>query len=293
MKVVLKTQDISYYVTALLHRLIEDQGCGPQVFYGVPRGGVPVADLCSTYSNGRVTSDPDDATIIVDDIVDSGTTRDRYAKSHPTIPFYALIEKKPQDNNWYVFPWEIERGEETGVEDNIVRLLQFIGEDSTREGLQETPKRVARAWQHWCRGYWEDVPALLKTFKDGAEDCDELVIVKDIPFYSHCEHHLAPFFGTATIGYIPDGKVVGLSKLSRVLDAFSARLQVQERLTNQIADALIEHLQPLGVGVRLQARHLCMESRGVCKQGHSTITSAVRGVLRTDATARAEWLQLL
>ena len=133
---------------------------------------------------------------------------------------------------------------------------------------------------------------MLKTFEDGAEGCDEMVVVKDIPFYTHCEHHMAPFFGTATIAYIPDGRIVGLSKLSRVLDVFARRLQVQERLTTQVADALMEHLKPRGAGVVVRARHLCMESRGVCKQGHHTRTSALRGIFKEDSAVRAEFLSL-
>ena len=117
-------------------------------------------------------------------------------------------------------------------------------------------------------------------------------MVKDIPFYSHCEHHLAPFFGTVTVAYVPNGKIVGLSKLSRVVSAFARRLQVQERLTNQIADALQEHLAPLGVGIVVTARHLCMESRGIEQQGSITITSALRGVMRDSASARSEFLAL-
>ena len=161
-----------------------------------------------------------------------------------------------------------------------------------REGLQETPMRLVRAWRFFTSGYAVDIAKLLKTFKDGAENYDEMVVVKDIPIYSKCEHHFESIFGTATIAYIPDGRVVGLSKLSRVADAFARRLQVQERLTAQIADALDEHLQPKGVGVLIKARHLCMESRGVCQLGHRTITSALRGVMKTDPTARAEFLSL-
>lgn len=169
-------------------------------------------------------------------------------------------------------------------------MLNRMGEDNTREGLAETPARVAKAWQHWTQGYRVDVATLLKTFADGAEGVDEMVTVANIPFYSHCEHHLAPFFGTATISYLPQGRVVGLSKLSRVVDAFAQRLQVQERLTGQIADALQDHLEPLGAAVRIKARHLCMESRGVCKQGHHTVTTALRGAFKTDPAVRAEFL---
>lgn len=161
-----------------------------------------------------------------------------------------------------------------------------------REGLEETPARVAKAFAHWFSGYGADIGAILKVFEDGAENYDEMVIVKDIPIYSKCEHHMADIFGTVTIAYIPDGKIVGLSKLSRLADAFARRLQVQERLTAQIADALVEHLDCKGVGVILRARHMCMESRGLCQQGHHTITSALRGVLKEDPHARAEFIAL-
>ena len=174
----------------------------------------------------------------------------------------------------------------------ITGMLQFISGDAEREGLSETPKRVAKAWAKWTEGYSMDAAEILKVFEDGAEKCDEMVIVKDIPIYSHCEHHLAAIFGTATIAYIPNGKIVGLSKLSRLADMFARRLQVQERLTNQIADALEEHLGAIGVGVVIRARHMCMESRGVCQQGHHTITSALRGVLKDNECSRAEFMAL-
>jgi len=174
----------------------------------------------------------------------------------------------------------------------VTQLITEVMGQPMREGLAETPARVVKAWKHWTSGYGVDIANLLKVFEDGAENYDEMVIVKDIPIYSHCEHHLAAIFGTAVIAYIPNGKIVGLSKLSRLADAFARRLQVQERLTTQIADALVEHLQPKGVGVVIRARHMCMESRGVCQQGHHTITSALRGVLKHDPTARAEFMSL-
>lgn len=180
--------------------------------------------------------------------------------------------------------------EETNIESAIRTILGFVGE-TEREGLKETPHRVAKAWKHWCSGYNVDIAALLKVFEDGADNYDQMVIVKDIPIYSKCEHHLADIFGTATIAYIPNGKIVGLSKLSRLADAFARRLQVQERLTSQIADALVEHLQPLGVGVVIKARHMCMESRGICQQGHHTVTTALRGVIKEQPETRAEFMQ--
>lgn len=172
-------------------------------------------------------------------------------------------------------------------------LTSVVGDpDPSRGGLSETPARVAKAWRHWTGGYNISIENLLKTFEDGAENCDQMVAVVDIPFYSHCEHHLAPFFGKATVAYIPNGHIVGLSKLSRVVDAFARRLQVQERLTNQIADALQTHLSPVGIGVRIRARHLCMESRGICQQGHHTVTTALRGAMLDQPSARAEFLAL-
>lgn len=172
-------------------------------------------------------------------------------------------------------------------------LLQAIGEDEDRPGLLETPDRVAKAWLEWTSGYSVDPSTILKVFEDGADKVDEMVVVKDIKVYSHCEHHLAPFFGVAHVAYVPNGKIVGLSKIARVVDAFSKRLQVQERLTNQIADCINDNLKPLGVGVIVQARHLCMESRGVTKQGSETITSALRGCIKERESTRTEFLNLV
>lgn len=172
------------------------------------------------------------------------------------------------------------------------RLLSSIGEDPTRQGLVETPGRVSRAWAHWTRGYKQDPAAILKTFADGGESYDELIVVRQIPVYSHCEHHLAPFFGHATVGYLPSGHIVGLSKLTRLVNCFAARLQVQERLTQQIAQSLLEHLQPKAVGVIIRCRHMCMESRGIAVAGEETVTSAMLGDLKTNPAQRAEFLAL-
>lgn len=178
-------------------------------------------------------------------------------------------------------------------QDLIRRFLEQLGEDPSRGGLQETPERAAKAWAHWTSGYAEEPAAVLKCFEDGAEQYDELVFQGNIPWYSHCEHHMAPFFGVAHIAYIPNGKVVGLSKLSRLVDIFAHRLQVQERMTRQIAEALQEHLKPLGVAVILNARHLCMESRGIRKIGTRTKTSAVLGAFKDKPEARAEFMNLV
>ncbi len=179
------------------------------------------------------------------------------------------------------------------IEGSVNTLLAAIGE-RPREGLQETPARVARAWLEWTQGYEIGDPGtLLKTFEDGSEECgDEMVVVNGIELYSHCEHHMAPFFGTASVAYIPKGRVVGLSKIARVVDAFARRLQVQERLTNQIANCINGALEPMGVGVIIRAKHFCMCSRGVGKQGSRTTTSALRGALRNLPEARAEFIAL-
>lgn len=166
----------------------------------------------------------------------------------------------------------------------------IIGEDVDRGGLLETPKRVVKAWKDWTAGYHVDIKALLKVFEDGAAGYDEMVVRKDIRIYSHCEHHLAPIIGRCTIAYIPDGAVVGLSKLDRLADAFARRLQVQERLTVQIADALMEHLHPKGVGVYIDAEHLCVASRGVKQENSNTITCALRGVMKEQPETRAEFM---
>jgi GTP cyclohydrolase IA len=172
------------------------------------------------------------------------------------------------------------------------RFLKSVGEDPDRPGLLETPHRVAKAWKHWTSGYEQDPGSVLKAFEDGAEQYNELIVVRNIPVYSHCEHHLAPFFGKATVGYMPNGKIVGLSKLTRLVDCFAKRLQVQERLTIQVANALMEHLQPKAVGVVIRCRHLCMESRGIKTAGEETVTSAMLGELQPNLAMRTEFLDL-
>jgi GTP cyclohydrolase I len=175
----------------------------------------------------------------------------------------------------------------------VRELLYAIGEDPEREGLLETPRRVAKAYEEMFGGLYEDPDEMLaKTF---AEDHEELILIKDIPMYSVCEHHLAPFHGMAHVGYIPsvEGRVTGLSKIARLVDLYAKRPQVQERLTAQIADALVRRLSPRGVIVVLEAEHLCMAMRGIRKPGSRTMTSAVRGQFKGNASSRAEALALI
>ena len=171
-------------------------------------------------------------------------------------------------------------------------LLTEIGEDPGREGLLKTPHRAAEALKFMTRGYAQD---LNEVVNDAIfhEDSDDMVIVRDIEFFSTCEHHLLPFYGHANIAYIPDGKIIGLSKLARITDMYARRLQVQERLTVQIADAIQQVLQPRGVAVVLSAQHLCMQARGVEKKSSDMVTSHVLGVFRSDRSTRAEFMSLL
>ena len=172
-------------------------------------------------------------------------------------------------------------------------LIKHVGENPGREGLLDTPQRYRKAWEYWTRGYREDLADILKSFEDGAAGYDEMVIETDIPVYSKCEHHLADVFGVAHIGYIPDGRIVGLSKLVRVVEHFARRLQVQERLTVQVAEALDTALKPKGVAVMFQCRHMCMESRGVNRPGVVTTTTQVRGAFKTKPEARAEFMSIV
>lgn len=169
-------------------------------------------------------------------------------------------------------------------------ILELVGENTEREGLRDTPDRVCRAWLEMTAGMREDPAEVLAT--TFAEQCDELVIVRGVDFVSLCEHHVLPFIGTATVGYLPGDRVVGLSKLARLVDVFARRLQVQERMTREIADALLEHLEPQGVGVVVEARHSCMGCRGVRKPGAVMVTSALHGKTREDPRQRAEFLAL-
>lgn len=171
-------------------------------------------------------------------------------------------------------------------------ILTAIGENPDREGLLDTPKRVVKSWAEIFGGYSLDPKEILSTvFQDGA--CDEMVILRDINFSSTCEHHMLPFIGKAHVGYIPNGRVVGLSKLARLVDCFGKRLQIQEKLTQQIADAIETHLQPKGTAVVIEAHHQCMSCRGVNKQNTTMITSSLTGALKSNPSARAEFLSLI
>ena len=178
------------------------------------------------------------------------------------------------------------------MQEQVVKILQFIGEDPNREGLIDTPKRVEKAYQYLTRGYHQKLEEVI----NGAifeSESDEMIIVRDIEFYSLCEHHMLPFFGKCHIGYIPQGKIFGVSKLARIVDMFARRLQIQERLTAQIAETIMETIGAEGVGVVCEAQHLCMRMRGVEKQNSIMTTSSMLGSFRREASTRQEFLRLI
>ncbi len=180
----------------------------------------------------------------------------------------------------------------TPFQEAVKTMLDHIGEDAGREGLKDTPKRVQKAYEYMCGGYKQDPKEILNQALFTSTN-NEMVLVRDIEFYSLCEHHMLPFFGRISVAYIPDGKVVGLSKIPRIVDAFARRLQIQEQLTEQIADAIMETVKPKGVGVVASARHMCMEMRGVEKTHSSTNTSALRGIFMKEAATRAEFFNMV
>lgn len=251
--------------------------------YGIPRGGTIIAGL-----TGRAVDNWHDADYIVDDIVDSGHTQ-RTWEDKTGKQVIALVNK-PQERikDWVQFPWEAN----SCVKESVNNMLVHIGENPRRDGLLETPNRVIKSWDHLYGGYKIDPKSVLHTTFENDEKYDQMVCLKDIEFYSTCEHHMLPFFGTAKIAYIPNGRIVGISKLARILEVFSRRLQVQERLTNQIATAINKELKPIGVGVLLEAKHMCMVVRGVQKQNSVMTTSCLLGSMKDEASCREEFLRL-
>ena len=263
--------------------------------YPVPRGGIYVAIMLQhlinaeeQIDNWEIVESTSEATIIVDDIIDTGSTMQYYERKYSHIPFFALVLK--EDNEWVSFPWE-RMTKDNGPVDNVRRLLEYIGEDPKREGLVETPKRVIRSYETLFGGYKQKPEDVLKIFEDGA--CNEMVLLKDVEFTSFCEHHILPFFGKAHIAYIPDGRVIGISKLARILEIYARRLQIQERIGQQITDCLMKFLKPKGAACVLEAQHACMVCRGVQKQNSVMMTSSLTGVFLEHAQTRSEFFSMI
>lgn len=285
--------------------------------YPIPNGGIPAALLVAWAMHSEYVKNPqglqllilgDDPAktgtkgawnIYVDDLVDSGKTKLQYTKNQP-FKFYALIDKQKEGiTEWCVMPWEYMAKTE-GPEDNINRILQYIGEDPTRPGLRETPQRVTRSYAELFAGYKQNPADYCKVFEEATSDA--MVVLKDVEFYSTCEHHMQPFFGRVDIAYLPgreveaSGKyrVIGVSKLARIFDVFARRLQIQERLCDQFTQFLMNSdLKPLGVACVVRAEHFCIRCRGVGKQNSLMITSSLEGVFRDKPEVRAEFYSLI
>ena len=287
------------FLAAKIYQKNKERGYGiPIRLWGIPSGGAIVASLICAYAHEQIVQveNPEDATAIVDDIYDSGETLQPWIS---VLPCYVLVNKGPEcpavlvpasytdsKEEFVQLPWEnsVQRGERL-----VTRMLQMIGEDPSREGLIETPARVVRSWNELYGGYKVDPVKLLKTFEAPS---DEMVVVRNILFASACEHHLLPFHGSVDVGYLPNKRIVGLSKIPRLVDAFAKRLQVQERMTSEIANTLNHALQPHGVGVVVRGYHLCSSIRGVGKPGTEMVTQSLLGLFRDEPDVRSEFLQL-
>lgn len=246
--------------------------------FGIPKGGLIPASIIAGMNGGVLVDSPEESDYIIDDIVDSGRTKEKFSKYKRN--FIALYENP---NEWIEFPWELY---ETPAEDSVVRILQSINENPEREGLKDTPKRFIKYLNEFIN------PDEFKMTVFDSELYDEMVVVRDISFYSLCEHHILPFFGKGYIAYIPNRKILGLSKIPRILEKFSRNLQNQERITSQVANYINETLDPLGVGVVLKARHMCMEMRGIKKEAE-TITSKLIGKFKDDLNCRNEFMSII
>jgi len=259
----------------------------------IPRGGRPIADKLSELFELPIRTNPTKKSLVVDDIIDSGRTLHPYERYDRAV----LLVKNGLINDvtyygdtvegWVVFPWEDSDEDMTSL---LSRIVQYLGEDVNRDGLKDTPKRILASWKHLFSGYNKDPRELLKTFDK--DSYDQMVLLKNIEFYSMCEHHMLPFFGSAHIAYIPKDKVIGISKLARLLEVYSRRLQIQERIGEQVTSFLTNELNAKGAGCILEARHLCMTARGVEKQHSVMVTSSLKGSMLKDQKTREEFLTL-
>lgn len=281
---------------------IKSVGKTYQNVFPVPRGGYYFGIAVAALLGVPIVAEKEitEKTLIVDDVIDSGKTRMQFSEND-----FACIHVKEDSpcvyndqctftvyttSEWIHYFWEGENSY-SSIDDAVIRQLQYIGEDIQREGLLETPKRVVKSWDFLFRGYKENPENLITVFD--AEGYDEIVLLKDIEMYSMCEHHLLPFIGKAHIAYIPNEKVIGVSKLARILDMYARRAQIQERIGNQVTEFLMENLQPKAAACIIEAQHLCMLMRGVQKQNSKMVTSSLKGAFYENIKAREELMSLL
>ena len=249
--------------------------------WGIPRGGAITAGLARRHG-AVVVGTPQEAEFALDDVIDSGATAVAI-KAQYGLQTLAVVDKMAEGiDSWVHFPWE--EPPETEMADHVTRMMQYWGEDTGRDGLIKTPERVVRSWEELYAGYKLNGEDVLTWFED---DTDEMIVVKNITFYSTCEHHLLPFFGTINVGYIPNGSILGASKVGRVAHVYSRRLQVQERLARQIGQSLEAHV--LGVAVNIQAQHFCMMARGINQDTSRLVTNYLTGYFRDRPDTRAEF----
>lgn len=267
--------------------------------YGIPKGGIALAIKLSEQLSIPLIElndiDKVNMPLIVDDLVDSGATRKKFSdydfacihikKNTPkdAYPTHFLHQK----DEWIQYWWE----GNSSLEDNFIRILEYIGEDPNREGLLETPNRIVKAYETIFSGYKQNAKDLIKTFSES--NYDEMVLLKNIELYSMCEHHMLPFIGKAHVAYIPNKRVIGISKLARIVDMYAKRLQIQERLCDQVTECLMKELDPLGAACVIEAEHLCMRMRGVEKQNSVMITSSLKGSFKDKQATREEFMRLI
>lgn len=282
--------------------------------YGVPRGGLLLAMCISERCDIPLLDELPDTensifpVLVVDDIIDSGLTREKYSEYdficlHSRIDYNSFCNMFPDNvmtkyvnildrDAWVDYWWEKENDSITNI---VTRLIEYIGDDPLREGLKETPERYNKAINHLFSGYNSHPKDIIKTFS--AENYDEIILLKDIELYSMCEHHILPFYGKAHVAYIPDKKIIGISKLARLVDLYARRLQIQERIGEQVTSILMKYLEPKGAACIIEAEHLCMKMRGVEKQNSIMSTSSLKGIFlqkNTDGyAAREELLRLI
>lgn len=257
--------------------------------FGVPRGGCLITARLATKLPYPIISEYQEGCVVVDDLIDSGKTRKKYANS----PFFVLINKQKDaqyKGKWIEFWYE---KTEDDAESIVTRQLEMIGENPNREGLVDTPKRVVKMWKEIFRGYDKTQKPKLTSFDNGKDGIvyDEMIIDSG-EYYSHCEHHMVPFFGKYWFAYIPNKKIIGLSKVARMVDYYSAKLQIQERLVKEILDEIEREIKPKGIAMIMEGEHLCKTMRGARKKG-TMITSDLRGVFKSKPDTRMEFLHFV